>query len=328
MPEKNRFKYILDGYDKDWTETDASRRYVNYTNLPPGKYIFRVIGSNSDDIWNHEGTSVSIIITPPFWRTTAFFAGLLVLLAAIAGFIFYLILKRYQREKRQVKQEALSLLKDERKQLRTLIDNIPDLIFIKDRQSRFTMANSKVAQVMGSHVPENLLGKTDFDFYPVEVARSFYDDEQNIMITGVPMINKEETARDENGNRVIRSTTKVPVRNENGDIIGVVGICRDITKLKRIESQLRKKSEDLQETNRLLEGRQKEILIQSEELAEQTQNLLMINAELDRLNRTKDKFFSIIAHDLRNPFNAIIGFSELLRADFDSMETCPETQRS
>jgi signal transduction histidine kinase len=90
--------------------------------------------------------------------------------------------------------------------------------------------------------------------------------------------------------------------------------------LKQIENQLRKKSEDLQETNRLLETRQKEILIQSEELADQTQNLLVINEELDRLNRTKDKFFSIIAHDLRNPFNAIIGFCELLRNDFHEID--------
>lgn len=60
--------------------------------------------------------------------------------------------------------------------------------------------------------------------------------------------------------------------------------------------------------------------MQSEALALQTQNLMITNTELERLNRTKDKFFSIIAHDLRNPFNAIIGFSELLRADFNDMD--------
>jgi signal transduction histidine kinase len=90
--------------------------------------------------------------------------------------------------------------------------------------------------------------------------------------------------------------------------------------LKRIEVQLRKKTEDLQEINALLEERQEEILRQSEELAAQAQYLTITNTELDRLNKTKDKFFSIIAHDLRNPFNAIMGFSDLLCHDFNEMD--------
>ncbi len=319
MPAKNRFKYMLDGYDKEWIETNSARRYVNYTNLPPGKYIFKVIGSNSDEIWNHEGTSVTIDIEPPFWRTTTFYLLMSSLIFGLLAILAIVIIRKYKHHKEQVEMEVFSSIQDERKQLRTLIDNMPDLIFIKDRQSRFTLANNKVAKAMKTS-PENLIGYTDFEFYPTDLAVEFFKDEQRIMETGIPMINIEEQALDENDNRVIRSTTKVPIRNSNGEIIGVAGICRDITTLKKIENQLRKKSEDLLETNRLLENRQKEILVQSEELAEQTQNLLMMNAELDRLNRTKDKFFSIIAHDLRNPFNAIIGFGELLRNDFYDMD--------
>ncbi len=319
MPAKNRFRYILDGYDKEWTETDAGRRYVNYTNLPAGKYTFRVIGSNSNDVWNHAGTSVSIEIRPPFWNTPLFYAILISLITGVICVAFYSLIRKYREEKKQLEVEAYSLVQDEKKQLRTLIDNIPDLIFIKDRHSRFTLANKQVATVMGT-IPENLIGKTDFDFYPEDRARAYYDDEQKIMETGFPMINFEENAHDEFGNRVIRSTTKVPVKNKDGIVIGIAGVCRDITKLKNIENQLRKKSEDLLEINKLLEGRQKEILMQSEALALQTQSLIMTNTELERLNRTKDKFFSIIAHDLRNPFNAIIGFTELLRTDFKDMD--------
>jgi PAS domain S-box-containing protein len=316
---KNGYKYKLDGFDQDWIETDGSRRYVNYTNLSPGKYIFKVIGSNSDEIWNHEGTSVEIIITPSFWGSVYF---RIIILLILGGTIFYLVrytLRKYRYQKIRAEQQAQEHVQDERSQLRTLIDNIPDLIFIKDRESRFTLVNRKVALVMGTF-PENLIGKTDFDFYSRDLAQSFYDAEQEIMNTFVPMINYEEPALDEHGNRIIISTTKVPFRNKFGEIAGLVGICRDITRLKRIEIQLRKKTEDLQEINRLLEQRQEEILFQSEELAEQAQNLRIINTELERLNRTKDKFFSIIAHDLRNPFNAIIGFSELLRNDFYDMD--------
>ncbi len=319
VPVKNRYKYKLNGYDQDWIETDGSRRYVNYTNLSPGKYVFTVIGSNSDDIWNHEGTSVEIFIKPSFWGTTFFRVIVLLLIAGVISSYFHYTIQKYRKEKIKAEQEAQESVQDERWLLRTLIDSIPDLIFIKDRESRFTVANKRVALVMGT-TSENLIGKTDFDFYTSDLAQGFYDAEQEIMRSDTPMINYEEPALDEQGNRIIISTTKVPYKNKDGEITGIVGICRDITRLKRIEIQLRKKTEDLQETNRLLEERQEEILIQSEELAEQTQNLRIINTELELLNRTKDKFFSIIAHDLRNPFNAIIGFSELLRNDFYEMD--------
>jgi PAS domain S-box-containing protein len=255
-----------------------------------------------------------------FFSESAYFR--IIVFLFIGGILIYYIhhtIQKYLREKLKAEQAAQESILEERSQLRTLIDNMPDLIFIKDRESRFTVANKKVAMIMGT-TPENLIGKTDFDFYAHDLARSFYDAEQEIMRTFNPMINYEEPALDEHGNRIIISTTKVPFKNKAGETAGLVGVCRDITRLKRIEIQLRKKTEDLQETNRLLEQRQGEILFQSEELAEQAQNLMIINTELERLNRTKDKFFSIIAHDLRNPFNAIIGFSELLRNDFYEMD--------
>jgi signal transduction histidine kinase/ligand-binding sensor domain-containing protein/DNA-binding response OmpR family regulator len=69
IPEKNQYAYIMEGFDNEWTYTDASRRFVNYTNLDPGKYIFKVKGSNNDGVWNEKGTSLRIIITPPWWLT-------------------------------------------------------------------------------------------------------------------------------------------------------------------------------------------------------------------------------------------------------------------
>jgi len=244
---------------------------------------------------------------------------LAVIIICMAIYSFYYVFLRYRKEK--IKTEALireSIL-HERNQLRTLIDSMPDVIFIKDRQSRFVVVNQMVAGVMGTK-PEALIGKTDFEFYTPDLAQRYYDDEQAIMQAGEAKINYEEPHLDEHGNRIILSTSKVPLKNSNGEVIGIVGIGRDITRLKRIEIQLRKKTEDLQETNRLLEERQEEIMDQSEELAAQAQYLTITNTELDRLNKTKDKFFSIIAHDLRNPFNAIMGFSELLCRDFNEMD--------
>jgi PAS domain S-box-containing protein len=240
-----------------------------------------------------------------------------VLISTAYGF-YYLI-----RQNRVYKEIAEDNIRDsvllERNQLRTLIDSMPDVIFIKDRQSRFLVVNKLVAGIMGTS-PEALIGKTDFEFYTHDLAQRYFDDEQAIMECGEAKINYEEPHLDENGNRIILSTSKVPVRNSQGEVVGIVGIGRDITRLKRIEIQLRKKTEDLQQTNSLLEVRQAEIMHQAEELAAQAQYLTITNNELERLNKTKDKFFSIIAHDLRNPFNAIMGFSEMLLKDFHEMD--------
>jgi len=69
-PAKNQFAYKMEGVDPEWAYTDASRRFATYTQLDPGEYIFRVKGSNNDGIWNEEGTSINIIIKPPWWQTS------------------------------------------------------------------------------------------------------------------------------------------------------------------------------------------------------------------------------------------------------------------
>ena len=168
---------------------------------------------------------------------------LLLILGALSFLVFYVV-TRYQHEKLRVEEEMKVSILDERNQLRTLIDNIPDSIYIKDRESRFIVANKKVATVMGS-TPEELVNKTDFDFYTHDLASQFYEDEQSIMRTLEPKINYEEPGLDEQGNRVIISTTKVPLVNKEGEVVGIVGMGRDITKTKRIEIQLRKRTEDL-----------------------------------------------------------------------------------
>jgi PAS domain S-box-containing protein len=122
--------------------------------------------------------------------------------------------------------------------LRALIDNIPDFIYVKDAQSRFIVANPYMARMMGAETPGELLGKTDFDFYPKEVAKGFYEDEQKMLRSGQSLYNHEETSLDSAGNKVHLLTTKVPLRDNEGRIIGIAGIGRDITKRKKVENEL------------------------------------------------------------------------------------------
>ena len=69
---KNRYRYKLEGLEPGWNEVGSKQRLATYTNLDPGKYVFRVQGSNGDGVWNEEGVSLPIVITPPWWKTTGF----------------------------------------------------------------------------------------------------------------------------------------------------------------------------------------------------------------------------------------------------------------
>jgi len=71
-PEKNQYAYFMEGFDAQWNYV-GNRRFANYTNLPHGRYVFRVKGSNNDGLWNEEGTSLAIVVVPPFWKTLWFY---------------------------------------------------------------------------------------------------------------------------------------------------------------------------------------------------------------------------------------------------------------
>ena len=132
-----------------------------------------------------------------------------------------------------------SILDRERKMLRALIDNIPDFMYVKDTESRFVVANSYLARLVGVETPEQLLGKTDFDFFPLEMAKAFYEDDQNVMRSGQHLHNREEKGLDGAGNETRVLTTKVPLRDSNGQVVGIAGVGRDITLRKRMEDSLR-----------------------------------------------------------------------------------------
>jgi diguanylate cyclase (GGDEF)-like protein/PAS domain S-box-containing protein len=120
---------------------------------------------------------------------------------------------------------------------RAMIDQVPDYLFIKDTQSRFVVANRAVAADLGAR-PEDLIGKTDFELHPSERAEKFYSDEQNVVRSGQPMIDIEEFIIDGNGNKKFLLTTKVPLRNDRDEVIGLVGIARDVTARKQAEDQV------------------------------------------------------------------------------------------
>jgi diguanylate cyclase (GGDEF)-like protein/PAS domain S-box-containing protein len=135
--------------------------------------------------------------------------------------------------------ELETALERERALLRTMIDLIPARLYAKDADSRFIACNELVARSMGSS-PAELIGKTDFDFFPRPMAQGFFDDEQAIIRTGEPLLDREELALDQQSGMVRHiSTSKIPLRNHAGTVIGIVGIGRDITDRKLADERIR-----------------------------------------------------------------------------------------
>lgn len=188
------------------------------------------------------------------------------------------------------RKQAEESLAKESNLLRTLINNMPDNIYVKDTKSRFVIANISVAHLMGT-TPEGLLGKTDFDFYPRQLAEKYYADGQKVIRTGRPMVGQEEPAIDPAGKRKWYSTTKVPLRDSQGKIVGIVGISRDITVRNFIEK----------DRVRLM------------------QKLALKNEELESI-------LYVTSHDLRSPLVNIQGFSNELARSCDLINSALKKQ--
>ncbi|MBF0464180.1 MAG: PAS domain-containing protein [Nitrospirae bacterium] len=185
-------------------------------------------------------------------------------------------------------------LKEKREQYRsytmlsTLIDNVPDLAWIKDREGRFIIDNE--AHRVAANMPANAInGKTDFDIWPTDLAEKHIADDQAVMASGVRK-HIEEPYVDANGLLHFIETIKTPVKDENGEVIGTVGIAHDITERKRMEEELKELNRTLEErvtleTNRRLT--QEHLLIQQSKMA------------------SMGEMIGLIAHQWKQPINSV-----------------------
>lgn len=127
--------------------------------------------------------------------------------------------------------------------LRVLMDHLPDAIYFKDEKSRFTWINRALAEKFGLRDPAEAIGKTDFDFFTPEHAQQAFDDEQNILRTGQPLLGREEKETWPDGRETWVLTTKMPLRDPSGKIVGTFGLSRDVTARKKAEEALRDSEE-------------------------------------------------------------------------------------
>ncbi|HUJ10765.1 MAG TPA: PAS domain S-box protein [Verrucomicrobiae bacterium] len=178
---------------------------------------------------------------------------------------------------RKQAEEALAL---ERYLLDTLMQNVPDSIYFKDAKSRFLRINRTHATRLGLAEPSQVVGKTDFDFSDPERAQQTYQDESEIIRTGRALVDQEEKETRPDGKETWLSTTKAPLYDEGGKIVGTFGISRDITARKHLEEQFRQ-AQKMEAIGRLAGG---------------------------------------VAHDFNNILTAIIGYSDLVHRKLDEQD--------
>jgi len=142
-------------------------------------------------------------------------------------------------------------LQNERNQLRTLIDNIPDTIYFLDKDGRKVIANKADIDIIGRGSEAEVLGKTDLEMYPGETGMRFYTDSMAVIKSGEAKIDVEEEFKDRKGEKKYLYTSQYPIYERNGDVIGLVGIGHDITEKKKAAEELATKNKELQFLNKI-----------------------------------------------------------------------------
>ncbi len=168
-------------------------------------------------------------------------------------------------------------LDQERSLLHAMMDNLPDNIYFKDKESRFILASRALAEKFGLDHPAAAIGKTDANFFTEEHAQQALKDEQELMRSGRPVVGLEEKETWADGRETWASTTKMCLRDRNGKLLGTFGISRDITEKKQAERAMQ------------------EAQIAAEEA-----------------NRAKSDFLANMSHEIRTPMNGILGMTEVL----------------
>ncbi|GAK51426.1 putative Histidine kinase [Candidatus Moduliflexus flocculans] len=166
--------------------------------------------------------------------------------------------------------------------LDTFLETVPDRIFFKDIEGKITRANVAYAVRVGLPNPAAAIGKTAFDLFPPDEADKRHEQDMAIIRTGIPLIGEEEERKGANGQKEWSLITKMPLRDERGEIVGTFGISRDITLLKQSEEALR----------------------QAKEAAESA-------------NSAKSEFLANMSHELRTPLNVMLGFAQIMARHSD-----------
>ncbi|NLI46434.1 MAG: response regulator [Acidobacteria bacterium] len=250
MPGKNRHAYMLEGWDTDWNQV-GSRRYATFVNLPPGEYVFRVIGSNSDGVWNRTGARLTIQIQPPFWATWWFRTLGLVGLALLVWSVHLARTVAIRKRNRELQTVNLALQEQiiERRRVeealrlseakyRTLTDNLTVGIFRTSTgaDARFVEVNPALAVILGHARREDILHRPAAEYF--DKPDDWSDLVRQLEQAGRARLDVVAVRRPD-GTSASCAVTAVAFRDPEGRLAGYDGLIEDISERRALENQIR-----------------------------------------------------------------------------------------
>jgi PAS domain S-box-containing protein len=233
--QKNQYRYKLEHFDPGWSEVSSKQRLATYTNLNPGKYVFRVQGSNSDGIWNEAGVSLPILITPPWYGTNWF----RVLSAAV---VLALLWAAYRLRMWQVQLDF--------QKLRDVIDTIPAMAWTIGPDGSGAFVNRRWVEFTGLSA-EDTAGSGWAAVVHPEDRQPFQERWRASLSSGEPFECEARFRSVADGEHRWLSARGVPLSDKHGKIIRWYGIFTDVDARKRAEEQRERLEADLAHINRV-----------------------------------------------------------------------------